>query len=81
MRFEKYFDPVQEHVSIPDIELNHRSRDDIPKTLIAIQRIYGDEELRNQVLTLMEKRLFQSDSSLAARASRVVSRPPRMIPA
>ena len=82
MRFEKYFDPVQEHVSIPDIELNPRSRDDIPKTLIAIQRIYRDEELRDQVLTLMEKRLFQSDSSRAARAASVspASQPRRITP-
>ena len=69
MRFEDYFDLAQEHVSIPDIELNHRSRDDIPKTLIAIQRIYCDEELRTKILALMEKHFFQSDSSHAPRAA------------
>ena len=69
MRFEKYFDSPPEHVSIPEIELNHRSRDDIPKTLIAIQRIYCDEELRTKILAHMEKHLFGSDSSHTARAA------------
>ena len=42
-------------VSIPDIEFDLRSRDEIPKLLFGLQQIYCDRETRKAVFEILEE--------------------------
>lgn len=42
-------------VSIENIEIDLRSRDEIPKTLIGLQAIYCNATVREKVFTLLEE--------------------------
>ena len=42
-------------VRIEDIELDIKSRDDIPALLIGLRHLYSQEALRDRILALMDK--------------------------
>ena len=45
-------------VRIEDIELDIKSRDDIPALLIGLQYLYSQEALRDRLFTLMDERIL-----------------------
>ena len=55
-------------VPIEKIWINPKSRDDIPAVLKGIQHIWGDEELRARLLTLLDEHILPE-------ADRTVGRP------
>ena len=56
-------------IPIADIELDPRSRDDIPAVLKGIQHLYCDDELREQVFALLQEHLLQSGGEAAEAAA------------
>ena len=50
-------------IDIDDVELNPRSRDDIPAILKGIQELHRDPEVRKQILDLLSSHLLQDRSS------------------
>ncbi len=45
-------------IDIMDIEIDRKSRDDIPKTLLGLQSLYGDQELRTRLFALLENEVL-----------------------
>ena len=50
-------------VDIDDVELDPKSRDDIPAVLQGIQSIHRDADLLERILNLLSSHLFQDDAS------------------
>ena len=50
-------------VDINDVELNPRSRDDIPAVLQGTQFLHGDKDLLQKILDLLSGHLFRSAES------------------
>ncbi|MFK0569935.1 MAG: ISNCY family transposase, partial [Endozoicomonas sp.] len=54
-------------VDIGSIELDHRSRDDIPQILIGLQHIYVNTEVRDPVFSLLEQVIPENISCINGR--------------
>ena len=44
-----------DHVSIPDIKINLKSRDEIPKILIGLQALFCDHDSKTKIFKILEK--------------------------
>ena len=54
-------------VRIEAIELNPKSRDDIPALLLGLQYLYANEETRRRLFTLLEEALLPEDDQTVGR--------------
>ncbi len=54
-------------VRIEDIELNPKSRDDIPALLAGLQHLYGDRSLRARLFELLEQHIAPGSDRGAGR--------------
>ncbi len=58
MRTVQVFQLTLGQTAIEEIDLDVRSRDDIPAILLGIQSLYRTKELRNKVLGLLDSRIL-----------------------
>ena len=63
MRVAENKDPFLGQVAIDDVELNPKSRDDIPAVLQGVQYIHRDPDLLEEILNLLSSHLFKDRSS------------------
>ena len=54
-------------VNIASIQLDTRSRDDVPQILLGLQHLYTNKEIRSLVFSLLEKLLPHNVSSINGR--------------
>ena len=56
----KLLNPLLEcdKICIEKIKLNLKSRDDIPVVLIALQHLYSQKDVRNELLMLLDKKML-----------------------
>ena len=48
---------------IEDIQLDHKSRDDIPAVLLGLQHLYSNEETREKLFSLLEEHILPGHQS------------------
>ena len=63
MRVAENKDPFLGQVAIDDVDLNPKSRDDIPAVLQGVQYIHRDPDLLEEILNLLSSHLFKDRSS------------------
>jgi len=62
-----------EQVDICNIQIDLRSRDEIPQLLLGLQAIYKDRQVREEVFTILEGIIpMYIDSTLTLQKSRVL---------